>query len=53
MAAAQDTTTTFPADRCVIFSQSAGEQRYREEIDEAELREQFGVTVDQALISAG
>src|SRR5437764_9753 len=37
MTAVQDALATFDADRIVIFSHAADEQRYREEIDVAEL----------------
>lgn len=52
LTAAQDALTTFAADRIVIFSHAPDEQRYREEIDVAELQERFGVPVDRAEIPA-
>jgi hypothetical protein len=52
MTAVQDALATFAADRIVIFSHAPGEQRYREEIDVAELQERFGLPVDRAQIPA-
>jgi hypothetical protein len=46
--AAADALTTFPADRIVLFVHREGEQRYREDVDEDELRERFGLEVDRA-----
>ncbi len=48
--AAQDALRTFPADRIVIFSHSGDEERYREDVDDAELRERFGIPVDRAAV---
>jgi type IV secretory pathway protease TraF len=45
-----DALATFPAERIVVFTRppdSSG-QRYREEIDDDELRERFGLPVDHA-----
>jgi hypothetical protein len=52
LTAAQDALATFDADRIVIFSHAPDEQRYREEVDEAELQERFGLPVDRAEIPA-
>jgi hypothetical protein len=38
---------TFPADRIVLFSRLASEQRYAEAIDADALRERFGVPVQR------
>lgn len=44
-----DALQTFPADRLVLFTHAdAGAQRYREDVDEDELRERFGLPVDRA-----
>ncbi len=48
--AAQDALRTFPADRIVIFSHPGDEQRYREDVDDSELRERFGIPVDRAAV---
>jgi len=53
VAAAQDALQTFPADRIVLFSHPPEQQRYREDVDEAELRERFGIPVDRAQLPAG
>jgi hypothetical protein len=50
--AVQDTLQTFPADRIVIFIHPHGEQLYREDVDERELEQRFGVPVDRAQVSA-
>lgn len=52
LTAAQDALTTFDADRIVIFSHARGERLYREEIEDAELQEHFGLPVDRAEIPA-
>jgi hypothetical protein len=46
--AAQDALRTFEADRIIIFSHAGNAQRYREDVDDAELRERFGIPVDRA-----
>lgn len=50
--AIQDALQTFPADRIVLFTHAGGEQQYREDVDEAEIRERFGLPIDRALLSA-
>jgi hypothetical protein len=50
--AIQDALQTFQADRIVLFTHPGAEQQYREDVDEAELRERFGLPVDRALLSA-
>ncbi len=52
VAAIRDALQTFPADRIVLFTHADDEQRYREDVDEHELQEQFGIPVDRALLSA-
>jgi hypothetical protein len=44
--AIEDALQTFPAERIILFTHPGG--RYREDIDEAELRERFGLPVDHA-----
>ena len=46
--AVEDALQTFPADRIVVFSHPEGEQLYREDVDDDELRERFGLPVDRA-----
>ncbi len=50
--AVQDALQSFSADRIVLFTRSGDAQQYREDVDEAELRERFGIPVDRAQISA-
>ncbi len=51
LAAIQDALQTFPADRIVLFTHEGDEQRYREDVDEREIRERFGLPVDRALLT--
>lgn len=46
--AIEDALKTFDADRIVLFTHRDEEQRYREDLDEGELSERFGLPVDQA-----
>jgi hypothetical protein len=47
MLAIQDALNTFPADRILLFT--GGEDgAYREDLDDAEITERFGVPVDRA-----
>lgn len=49
--AVQDALQTFPADRIVVFTHAEDDsQRYREDIDPAELEERFGLPVERALL---
>ncbi|MGI8573617.1 MAG: hypothetical protein ACR2L9_13460 [Solirubrobacteraceae bacterium] len=43
--AIQDALITFPADHIVVFRRPQGEQGYREDVDEREIEERFGVPV--------
>jgi hypothetical protein len=45
--AIEDALATFAADRIVIFTRPGSEQRYKEDVDPAELQERFGVPVTQ------
>ena len=47
MRAIEDALANFDADRIVLFSHPESEQRYREEIDPAELEQRFGRPVEQ------
>jgi hypothetical protein len=51
--ALEDALQTFDADRIVVFVHPEGERRYREDVDEDELRERFGRPVDRAEIATG
>ena len=46
--AVEDALQTFAADRIVLFTHADG--RYREDVDEDELRERFGLPVDHAVL---
>jgi hypothetical protein len=46
--AIEDALKTFPADRILIFTHPDSEQRYKEDVDPAELQKRFGVPVTQA-----
>ena len=47
-----DALVTFPADRILLFGHAqSDDQRYREDIDEEELRERFGLPVDRVGLS--
>lgn len=52
MQAIEDALMTFPADRIVLFTHPGSRQSYREEVDDAEIRERFGLPVDRASVSA-
>ncbi|MBV9425086.1 MAG: hypothetical protein JOZ98_19405 [Solirubrobacterales bacterium] len=52
MQAIEDALMTFPADRIVVFTHAESRQAYREQVDDAEIRERFGLPVDHAPISA-
>ncbi len=45
--AVADVLATFPAERVLLFARAEDEQRYREAIDSGELRERFGVAIEQ------
>jgi hypothetical protein len=50
--AVQDALLTFPADRIVIFSHPEGQRLYREDVDDRELEQRFGLPVDRAQLSS-
>ncbi len=43
---------TFAADRIVVFTRPESEQRYREDVDDGEIRERFGLPVEHAELSS-
>jgi hypothetical protein len=43
--AIQDALQSFPADRVVVFTRSDHDQSYREDVDQAEIEERFGIPV--------
>jgi hypothetical protein len=43
--AIEDALTTFPADRILVFTHG---DAYREDFDEGQLRERFGIPIDRA-----
>ena len=51
--ATEDALRTFDADRIVIFSHPSGESRYREDVDDDEIRGRFGLPVDRAEVRPG
>ncbi|MBV9474417.1 MAG: hypothetical protein JO206_15750 [Solirubrobacterales bacterium] len=46
--AIEDALGTFQADRILLFTHRGEDQRYREDIDEREVKERFGLPVDRA-----
>ena len=48
--AIEDALKTFDADRIVLFAHEPGDQRYREDLDDRELTERFGLPVDRAVV---
>jgi len=46
--AIQDALTTFRADRILLFTHPDEAQRYREDVEQDEISERFGVPVDYA-----
>jgi hypothetical protein len=46
MRAIEDALANFDADRIIVFSHPESEQRYREDIDPAELEQRFGRPVE-------
>jgi hypothetical protein len=51
IAAIQDALQSFSADRIVLFTHGGSDQRYREDVDAADVERRFGVPVDHALVS--
>ena len=52
MQAIQDALQTFQADRILVFRHSDEEQRYREDLDLEEVRERFGLPVEETVVPA-
>ena len=50
--AIEDALQTFDPDRIILFTRPGSEQRYREDVDEREIAERFGLPVDRAEVSA-
>jgi hypothetical protein len=50
--AIQDALATFDAERIVVFTHAGENRRYREDVDEREIEERFGLPVDLAALSA-
>ena len=50
--AIQDALQTFPADRIILFRHPGDEQHYREDFDLDEVRERFGLPVEDAVVSS-
>jgi nucleotide-binding universal stress UspA family protein len=50
VAAIADALQTFDADRIVLFTHGRSQQRYREDLDLEEVRERFGLPVDQRVL---
>ena len=46
--AIQDALMTFEADRIVLFTHTADDKSYREDIDPQEIQDRFGLPVDRA-----
>jgi nucleotide-binding universal stress UspA family protein len=46
--AIEDALKTFEADRIVLFTHEGDSQRYREDLDDREVAERFGLPVDRA-----
>lgn len=49
--AIQDALQSFAADRIVLFTHTGDAQRYREDVDLAEIEQRFGLPVDRASLS--
>lgn len=48
--AIEDALKTFEADRIVLFTHRAEDRRYREDLDDREIAERFGLPVDHATV---
>ncbi len=49
--ALEDALSTFAADRILLFTHPDEHKRYREDLDLKELRERFGIPVDEATVT--
>jgi hypothetical protein len=52
MLAIEDSLRTFRPDRIVLFTHVEEDQRYREDLDPAEIESRFGIPVDRAALPA-
>jgi hypothetical protein len=52
MQAIEDSLRTFRPDRIVLFRHAEGDERYREDLDPAEVESGFGIQVDRAVLPA-
>jgi hypothetical protein len=52
MQAIEDSLRTFRPDRIVLFAHAEGDERYREDLDPAEIESRFGIPVDRAVLPA-
>ena len=50
--AIQDALLSFDAERIVVFMREGDAQSYREDVDEREIEERFGIPVDRATLPA-
>lgn len=50
--AIQDALLSFDAERIVVFTREGDAQGYREDVDEREIEERFGIPVDRATLPA-
>lgn len=51
MLAIQDALNTFPADRILVFTHGENGQDYREDVEDSEIQERFGIPVDHATVN--
>ena len=49
--AIRDALQTFPAEQILVFTHNGEEQRYREDVDSAELEDRFGIPVHRTRLS--
>jgi hypothetical protein len=52
MLAIQDALATFDADRIVLFTHPGSDQEFREDLDAGQIKERFGIPVDEANVSS-
>lgn len=50
--AIKDALSTFPADRIVLFTHPDSGQRYREDVDQSDVQERFGLPVDHVTVTS-
>ena len=49
--AIEDALQTFPADQLILFTHGQEEERYREDVDPAEVSERFGLPAERVAVS--